>query len=120
METWLIVLALVVVAFLGAPIFAVLGAIALIAFGAEGTDSSAIIVEMFRIASAPALLAIPLFTLMAQIMAKGGVGDDLFDFVHVWLRHLPGGLAITTVVACSLFAAICGSSTATALISNVS
>ncbi len=52
---------------------------------------------------------------MAHIMTKGGVGDDLFDFVHVWLKHLPGGIAMTAVVTCSIFAAICGSSAATAV-----
>jgi C4-dicarboxylate transporter DctM subunit len=61
------------------------------------------------------LVAIPLFTLMAQFMIRGKVVDDLFDAAHTLVRHLPGGLGVATVGACTVFAAISGSSVATAL-----
>ncbi len=61
------------------------------------------------------LVAIPLFSLMAHFMIRGKVVDDLFGAAHVLLRHLPGGLGVATVVACTVFAAISGSSVATAL-----
>ena len=61
------------------------------------------------------LVAIPLFTLMAQFMIRGKVVDDLFGAVHTLVRHLPGGLGVATVGACTVFAAISGSSVATAL-----
>jgi C4-dicarboxylate transporter, DctM subunit len=61
------------------------------------------------------LVAIPLFTLMAHFMIRGRVVDDLYSTVHTLLRHLPGGLAVATVAACTIFAAISGSSVATAL-----
>ena len=61
------------------------------------------------------LVAIPLFTLMAHFMIRGKVVDDLFGAAHTLLRHFPGGLGVATVAACTVFAAISGSSVATAL-----
>jgi C4-dicarboxylate transporter DctM subunit len=61
------------------------------------------------------LVAIPLFMLMAQFMVRARVVDDLYDTAHTLVRHLPGGLGVATVFACTIFAAISGSSVATAL-----
>ncbi len=61
------------------------------------------------------LVAIPLFTLMAHFMIRGKVVDDLYNTANTLLRHLPGGLGVATVAACTIFAAISGSSVATAL-----
>lgn len=61
------------------------------------------------------LVSIPLFTLMAQFMIRGKVVDSLFHTTHTLTRHLPGGLGVATVFACTIFAAISGSSVATAL-----
>jgi len=60
------------------------------------------------------LLAVPLFLLMSNILLKGGVGKDLFAAVHAWVGHWPGGLAVATILSCGIFAAISGSSVATA------
>ncbi|MGD9868655.1 MAG: TRAP transporter large permease [Hyphomicrobiales bacterium] len=60
------------------------------------------------------LLAVPLFILMSNVLLKGGVGRDLFSAVQAWVGHWPGGLAIATVISCGIFAAISGSSVATA------
>ena len=54
------------------------------------------------------LVSIPLFTLMAHFMIRGKVVDDLFGAAHTLLRHLPGGMGIATVAACTVFAAISG------------
>ncbi len=61
------------------------------------------------------LVAIPLFMLMAHFMVRGRVVDDLYGAAHTFLRHLPGGLGVATVAACAVFAAVSGSSVATAL-----
>jgi hypothetical protein len=55
-----------------------------------------------------------LFLLMSNILLKGGVGRDLFAAVHAWVGHWPGGLAVATILSCGIFAAISGSSVATA------
>ena len=60
------------------------------------------------------LLAVPLFLMMSNVLLKGGVGRDLFAAVQAWVGHWPGGLAVATVLSCGIFAAISGSSVATA------
>ena len=61
------------------------------------------------------LAAIPMYVLMSQILLVGKVGNDLFELANKWLRHLPGGLGVATVIACAIFAAITGSSVACAV-----
>jgi C4-dicarboxylate transporter DctM subunit len=61
------------------------------------------------------LVAIPLFMLMAHIMVRGRVVDDLYNAAFAMLRRVRGGVGIATVAACTIFAAISGSSVATAL-----
>ena len=60
------------------------------------------------------LLSVPMFLMMSNILLKSGVGDDLFNFAQSWVGHFPGGLAIATIISCSIFAAMSGSSVATA------
>jgi C4-dicarboxylate transporter DctM subunit len=60
------------------------------------------------------LLAIPLFIFMGAVFGGSKASRDLFEAGHLWLSRLRGGLAMSSVVACSLFAALCGSSAATA------
>ncbi|HWS82478.1 MAG TPA: TRAP transporter large permease [Rubrobacter sp.] len=60
-----------------------------------------------------ALLAIPLFVLMGAIFGHSKASQDLLEVAHVWVGRLPGGLAMSSVMACSVFAALTGSSPAT-------
>jgi tripartite ATP-independent transporter DctM subunit len=60
------------------------------------------------------LLAIPLFILMGDAIGKTRAASDLYESVYRWLYRLPGGLGVANVIGCSIFAAMCGSSTATA------
>ena len=57
---------------------------------------------------------IPLFIIMGELATICGLSQGIFEVADKWLRRLPGGLAIATIGACSGFAAICGSSVATA------
>ncbi|SMC87254.1 TRAP transporter, DctM subunit [Desulfocicer vacuolatum DSM 3385] len=57
---------------------------------------------------------IPLFVIMGELATVSGLSRGIYDVADKWLRRLPGGLAIATIGACSGFAAICGSSVATA------
>ncbi len=61
------------------------------------------------------LTSVPLYILMSQIMLPGKVGNGLFQLGSMWMGHLPGGLGISTIFACAIFAAISGSSVATAV-----
>lgn len=61
------------------------------------------------------ITAVPLFILMGTIVAVSGISQDLYNAARKWIGHIRGGLAIATVGACGLFAAICGDSIATAV-----
>ena len=61
-----------------------------------------------------ALLTIPLFILLGASIGVSRAGADIYESLHRWLARVPGGLVIANIMACGLFAAICGSSPATA------
>jgi C4-dicarboxylate transporter DctM subunit len=69
---------------------------------------------MFESIQSFLLAAVPLFLVMGILMDRGGASEVLFNFANSWLRHIPGGLGIATVAICGVFAALCGSSPATA------
>ncbi len=60
------------------------------------------------------MLVVPLFVLMGEVAFHAGISKKLYDTAYAWLGFIPGGLAVATVSACAGFAAICGSSAATA------
>ncbi len=60
-----------------------------------------------------ALLAIPLFILMGAVFGRSKASEDLLETAHMWLGRVRGGLAMSSVVACAMFAALTGSSPAT-------
>ncbi len=69
---------------------------------------------LWSVCSKYGLTVIPLFIFMGQIAFYSGVNERLYKSAHTWVGHIRGGLAMATVLACSAFAAICGSNTATA------
>ena len=56
----------------------------------------------------------PMFILMAEFLSRGGIAEDIFTVLNKGIGKLRGGLAISTTLACTVFAALCGSSPATA------
>ena len=60
------------------------------------------------------LTVIPLFVFMGYLAFNAGIAERLYNAAYKWVGHWPGGLAIATIGADELFAAICGSNTATA------
>jgi C4-dicarboxylate transporter DctM subunit len=115
MTITLILLGLIVLLFTGLPIFAGLalygGLLLWVTQGSVGAISEVIFGEINRYL----LVTIPLFAFMAYVMIRGRIVDDLYSTAYTLTRHLPGGLGIATIVACTVFAAISGSSVATAL-----
>jgi len=102
------VLVLIVLAVLGAPLFALIAAIALLGFHAAGQDGVAVAVEFYRLADMPALIAIPLFTLAGYLLAESQAPQRLVRISNALLGWLPGGLAIVAVIACAMFTAFTG------------
>lgn len=65
------------------------------------------------VASNYILGAVPLFVFMGAMLARSGIAERLFDAIQLWLRRLPGGLAISAVLMCTIFAAASGIAGAT-------
>jgi tripartite ATP-independent transporter DctM subunit len=105
---WLIAGGLALLAALGAPLFALLAAIALLGFAASGQPGTAVAIEFYRLADMPALIAIPLFTLAGYLLAESRAPTRLVRLTNALFGWLPGGLAIVAVCACAFFTAFTG------------
>ena len=114
MTTFLILAVLLILLLAGIPIAFTLGGLGLVLLALEGFNPIMIPQGLYSSIDNFILLAVPLFLLMSNILLKGGVGKDLFAAVQSWVGHWPGGLGVATITSCALFAAISGSSVATA------
>jgi C4-dicarboxylate transporter DctM subunit len=99
----------------GMPIFLVLGACAAVLYYVSGEPLIGVAQVIIDHLNSSTLMALPLFVMAAAFMRQGGVARALVDVASAWLGGIRGSLGLVTVVACTLFAAICGSSVATAL-----
>lgn len=97
-------------ALFGAPIFAVMAAFALAAFSFSGVETSAVSVEIYRLASAPTILTIPLFTFAGYVLAESKAPLRLLRLSQALLGWLPGGVAIVCLFVCAFFTAFTGAS----------
>ena len=105
-----LVAALVGLAGVGIPLFVVLAGLTMLGYVSTETDISTLIIEMNDVASAPALVAIPLFTFAGYVMAESGTPNRLVKVARALVGWMPGGLAIVSVVACAFFTAFTGAS----------
>jgi C4-dicarboxylate transporter DctM subunit len=112
----ILIVVLIVLLGLGTPIAFCLGFLGLL-----GIVSFLDLGTLYQIAEIAAqtgtnlfMITLPLFILMAEVVSFSGVGDDIYSTSQDWLSWLPGGLAISSVATCAGFAAISGSSPATA------
>ena len=99
----------------GMPIFLVLGACAAVLYYVSGEPLIGVAQVIIDHLNSSTLMALPLFVMAAAFMRHGGVAKALVSVASAWLGGIRGSLGLVTVVACTLFAAICGSSVATAL-----
>ena len=105
---------LFILMFLGVPVAVSLGlagSTTIMLFSPDSVRSLAI--KLFETSEHYTLLAIPFFLLAGSFMTTGGVARRLIDFANACVGHIRGGLAIGSVLACMLFAALSGSSPAT-------
>jgi tripartite ATP-independent transporter DctM subunit len=106
----LVAAGLLLAALAGAPLFAVIGASALLGFWFAGIDAQAAIIEIYRLTDMPVLVAIPLFTLAGYILGESQAPARLVRLTNALLGGFGGGLAIVALVACALFTAFTGAS----------
>lgn len=103
-----LVILLIALVLFGLPIFAAIMAAAMIGLHQSGIDFSAIAIEIFRLANAPVLLAIPLFTFAGYLLSEGQTSARLVRFSRSIFGWIPGGLGVVALVSCSFFTAITG------------
>ena len=101
---------LALAALLGAPLFAIFGGAALAAYRDAGLDASIIISELASLATMPLLRALPLFALAGYLLAAGRASERLLELTRAALGWLPGGLAVVSLLACTLLTAFTGAS----------
>jgi C4-dicarboxylate transporter DctM subunit len=99
----------------GMPIFLVLGACASVLYFMSGQPIVGLAQNMIDQLNSTILMSLPLFVMAAAFMRRGGVAQALVDLATAWLGGIKGSLGLVAVVSCALFAAISGSSVATAL-----
>ncbi len=101
---------IVLLVLLGEPVFVLIGAGGLLLFKTSGVDTSAVIVELYRLASFPALIAIPLFTFAGYILAESNAPKRLVRLALALFGWMPGGLAIVSLISTAIFTAFTGAS----------
>lgn len=115
METIMLFSAFAVLLLLRVPIAVSLIAATTFVFWMDGSFSMWTIPQkVFTSMNSVTLMAIPGFVLAGTIIAKGGIAKYLIESLKSWIGHVSGGLSVVTIVACMFFAAISGSSPATA------
>ena len=106
--TLLLIITILLFMLFGAPIFAVISGLALFLLFSSQIDSSAMIIEMYRIVTTPILVAIPLFTFAGYLLSESGAPKRLIRLSDAILGWLPGGLSIIALLACAIFTALTG------------
>lgn len=106
----LISLALLVLAILGAPLFAVIATSALVGFHREETDLMNMAIELLSIADLQFLSAIPLFTFAGYVLSESNAPGRLVRLTNAVLGWMPGGLALVCLATCAFFTAFTGAS----------
>ena len=103
-------LILLLLAVLGAPLFAIIATSAMLGFRREDTDLMNMALEIQSIADLPFLAAIPLFTFAGYLLSESEAPKRLVRLTGVLLGWLPGGLALVALAACAFFTAFTGAS----------
>lgn len=101
---------LVLAAFLGAPLFAVVLGAAMLGFIATDVDLAVVAIEIYRITDTPLLVALPLFTFAGYVMAESKTSERLMNLTRSLFGWMPAGLAIVGFLACAVFTALTGAS----------
>jgi len=102
--------AVVVFALIGAPMFAVFGALAMLAYRASEIPFPNIILELTRLTSMPMLQALPMFALAGYVLAGSRASERLLRMTRAAFGWMPGGLAMVGIVTCTFMTAFTGAS----------
>jgi tripartite ATP-independent transporter DctM subunit len=115
LSPWLIVI--VVAGVLGAPIFTLLGGVALFAFLVQGSKPIVLMIKAYEeLTTSTGLAAIPLFTLAGFLLAEGRSSERLLRLFRAWVGWMPGGTSIAAAALCAFFTLFTGGSGVTILV----
>ncbi len=103
-------LLLLVLAILGAPLFAIIGTSAMVGFVGNETDLMTIALELLSISQMPILTAIPLFTFAGYLLSESDAPKRLVRLTSAMFGWMPGGLALVCLAGCAFFTAFTGAS----------
>ena len=103
-------ISLVVLLFTGLPLAFVLGGLALVlSYFLWGANSMMLVaVQTWGVMNSYFLVAVPLYVFMANILQRSGIIEEMFEVMQIWFGPLRGGLAIGTIVICTIMAAMTG------------
>ncbi|HHX97416.1 MAG: TRAP transporter large permease [Kiritimatiellia bacterium] len=102
--------AVIILALLGVPMFAIFGALAMLAYRAIDIDIAIMIGELTRLTSMPMLQALPMFALAGYLLAGSRASERLLRLTRAAFGWMPGGLAMVTIVTCTFLTAFTGAS----------
>jgi len=109
------VIVLLGAALLGAPLFALIGGVALFLLVAQGVPAAAVAVDHYSLVVNPSLPAIPMFTLAGYLLAESAAPRRLIELFDALFGRFRGGAAVATVLACTFFTSFTGASGVTVL-----
>ncbi len=103
-------LLLLLIALLGAPLFAIIASSAMFSYHQNDIDLTAIAIEIFRIADSPVLISIPMFTFTGYLLSESNASQRLAKLTQALFGWMPAGLAVVTIMACAFFTGLTGAS----------
>ena len=107
---WAGIALILLMAALGAPLFAVLLAASMLGFYSADIDLAIVAIELYRIVDTPLLVALPLFTFSGYLLSEANTSTRLVNLMQSLFGFLPSGLATVAFVACAIFTALTGAS----------
>jgi C4-dicarboxylate transporter, DctM subunit len=84
--------------------------------GAFNPAMTSVVSAFYHKVSMPALVTVPLFVLMGYLASGGGISRQIYESLSLWLGRFRSGLGVATVLACTAFGTVCGSSLVTAAV----
>ena len=106
----LAIITILVALILGTPVFCVFAAAALLGWYMDDTSISVVGTDLFRLSSNFVLITIPLFTFAGYLLGESGAPLRIVKLSRAFFGWMPGGLAVVSILACSLFTAFTGAS----------
>lgn len=110
------IIAFLILMFLRMPIAVSLALVGVVGFGyLKGPNAALRLIasDFYNTFASYTLSVVPMFVLMGFLAYQAGLGKRLYCLAHKLLRNVPGGLAMSSVLACAVFGAVCGSNPAT-------